>query len=83
MSDLIFYSFRVYHTVQNILVESVGIHNLREIRNSDSMVRLGTVGCLPVHAVFHLSQVRQMGGRTLTIPPRLTILGRGYAMNIP
>ena len=47
------------------------------------MVRLGNVGCLPVHAVFHLSQVRQMGGRILTIPPQLTILGRGYAMNIP
>ena len=47
------------------------------------MVRLGNVGCLPVHAVFHLSQVRQMGGRILTIPPQLTILGRGYAMNVP
>ena len=64
--------------VQNILVESVGIHNLREIRNSDSMVRLGNFGCLPVHAVFHLSQVRQMGGRILTIPTQLTILGDTY-----
>ena len=61
---------------KNIIVESVGIPNSREFRNSDSimisMVRLANGDSLPVHVAFHLSRVRQMDRRIFIIPPHLT-----------